>query len=1155
MFKTKVKLKYLVVIITAFIVLMTSAIVSIFVSPNEVLALTSTSSAIQVGNGTELYDSSNQSFNQESFEDLMYRLFNGQEPLSYVKSMKDSGTDSYVVPASTINGGNDNGYIVKLGGLDWMITSLTVTDSTTYKKEDIVVTLYLADSIGTTRYWSSASDDKGTNMYSRSILRHTLLNDTRLKQFVSGSFAEQFLVQPTHIKYQHIETVHGRTTVADSNYNFSNDALDDLDTNWSSLMSAVHYRQSDKFTDPSGNLVSYSAWGNDYIWIPSIAESGSSSFVTNTSIWKLSNNQLMHNCNDGVWYRTGGVNTFNWLVYLQSSSSQSTKIANDVSGIRPAIHLNLSEIIRETSGLDNPQDMTTTYNEEEQTIKSIATETKASWYNKDIYEHVDNYINIAYPENAKWIMNAKEYWVEISIIVSWIKNIFAEVDKEGSEKGWTAEKIKTVKLVRTPHFLDTPNTQDSAHLETETVRWIKVTINKAEIDFKNVVWSANSLEYNALNQTVTILSGLPSFLTVTYSGNINKNVNTDGTFYTAKVIGITSTDSNYNIPTTTAELDKIPQLQHKWTITKKKLNASWTTEEKTSGGITLKLPALSLAESLTNVVEYKYYKDSNCTQPITLDEIFAEYDLTQVKSYWVQATLKVSGDYNSSNCIFLLNGTEVSGATSILQTGASSNGVIVSITNSKVTYNGEAQNASFSVSGGGLNADALVLKYKTESGVEIPYVPTNVGKYKVIVSIKEGLGDFVITGSSEFDFEIETLKIAKPQASQNKTFLADGYNFATITNLPKDWAKYFDINVYDIDNNVIPQVNGSWTFFGVNQYRIQMQFKNGMNSNNGSDIDNVVWLDGTKGNYQVTLEIEQLVLVVTGWQEGIENGRATLISNNTAEIEKYFDYVIYECSGGVAIGEELTGNSTLKYETDYQISLIVKNEYKGNVVVEYNGEQVDETTPYAFKTKSNPFTDGDGSDTNGKPNGGSGNGGLDNFVEDIKNMPSYLKWVILGILILLLLLIILMIIILILKHNKKEEVPQQAIPYAQYTGQNEQQAVGDNGQTNNDIASNTKQNESFRNVRGTIVNNYKVGYKDWTFVMKETDILNLEVLESPQDEIMFYAFKKNDLRKVKKLQSQIDQAESNVNVNNTNALSQNVANDKNTNKNHKNKKN
>ena len=55
--------------------------------------------------------------------------------------------------------------------------------------------------------------------------------------------------------------------------------------------------------------------------------------------------------------------------------------------------------------------------------------------------------------------------------------------------------------------------------------------------------------------------------------------------------------------------------------------------------------------------------------------------------------------------------------------------------------------------------------------------------------------------------------------------------------------------------------------------------------------------------------------------------------------------------------------------------------------------------------------------------------------------------------------------------------------------------------------------------------------------MKETDILNLDVLESPQDEVMFYAFKKNDLRKVKKLQSQIDQSESNVKVNNSNDTS------------------
>ena len=108
------------------------------------------------------------------------------------------------------------------------------------------------------------------------------------------------------------------------------------------------------------------------------------------------------------------------------------------------------------------------------------------------------------------------------------------------------------------------------------------------------------------------------------------------------------------------------------------------------------------------------------------------------------------------------------------------------------------------------------------------------------------------------------------------------------------------------------------------------------------------------------------------------------------------------------------------------------------------------------------------------------------------------------------------------KRNKKSPPPQQAIPYEKYsTIKSETETAGDN--ITNTSNGSAKTNEVI-NVRGTIVNNYKVGYKDWTFVMKETDILNLEVLESPQDEIMFYAFKKNDLRKVKKLQSQIDLA-------------------------------
>ncbi len=284
-----------------------------------------------------------------------------------------------------------------------------------------------------------------------------------------------------------------------------------------------------------------------------------------------------------------------------------------------------------------------------------------------------------------------------------------------------------------------------------------------------------------------------------------------------------------------------------------------------------------------------------------------------------------------------------------------------------------------------------------------------------------------------------------------------------------------------------------------------------MNTNNGGQTDNVIWLDGTKANCQTTLEIQKLVLVVDGWQNAEDNGRATLISNYTQEIEKYFDYVICERNGDVVLGDELAGNATLKYETDYQIILRIKNEYKGNVVVSYNGENVEETAPYKFTTKENPFTDGNN-------NGGNKQ---DNFGEMLKKLPLYV-WILIGVIAVLLILVVLLIVVMAVKRNKKSPPPQQAIPYEKYsTIKSETETAGDN--ITNTSNGSAKTNEVI-NVRGTIVNNYKVGYKDWTFVMKETDILNLEVLESPQDEIMFYAFKKNDLRKVKKLQSQIDLA-------------------------------
>jgi len=124
----------------------------------------------------------------------------------------------------------------------------------------------------------------------------------------------------------------------------------------------------------------------------------------------------------------------------------------------------------------------------------------------------------------------------------------------------------------------------------------------------------------------------------------------------------------------------------------------------------------------------------------------------------------------------------------------------------------------------------------------------------------------------------------------------------------------------------------------------------------------------------------------------------------------------------------------------------------------------------------------------------------------------------------LILLIILIIILLIVKSSKNKNTPQQAIPYAQYAANNGQQAVSENNGAANANTEDIKPKEVV-NIRGTIVNNYKVGYKDWTFVIKENDVLNLSVLEAPQERILFYALKESEAKKVKKLQNQITPAD------------------------------
>ena len=515
---------------------------------------------------------------------------------------------------------------------------------------------------------------------------------------------------------------------------------------------------------------------------------------------------------------------------------------------------------------------------------------------------------------------------------------------------------------------------------------------------------------------------------------------------------------------------------------------------------------------MADAIEYTYYKNSGMTEVISLADIFKEFDLTEVKTYWVKATLKASGGtFNATNCTFTSNGAETSQLVTTMQTGSTSNSVSVELTNKKVTFNNNEQKADFSVNGG-LVASDLVISYFTSDGTPLTLAPKNAGKYKVSVALRDGLTDFIITGKTEFEFEIESLKIKKPLASQKQYFQADGFSLSDIANLPSGWKTYFSVKAYDKDNNEIMSENDSWKFINVNTYRIEITFNNGVNTANGGASDNVVWSDSDKNAFTVNLEIMPLVFSISGWQDGTGNKKPTITGADDNEIAKYFDYVIYELKNGMIIGNMLAQNATLKYSTDYQISLKVKDEFVGNVFLEYNGESIAETEPYKFKTQANPNpgADGDGDNNNdgngtggGNGSGGSGNSGTDIWFGENGKLQLF-AWVLISSNLLTALLLIILVIALVRSKNNKDKFTRVA-PTIDTSNNN----TNDTNQIVND-----NQNNSF--VNADLMNK-----SDWTFIVREKDVLNIKALENQNERVLMYACKESEIKKLKKFQNAI----------------------------------
>ncbi|MCX4367785.1 MAG: DUF6273 domain-containing protein, partial [Clostridia bacterium] len=508
--RVRSRVNNLIVVMTVIVFALSLIATAFFAFPEDVSALANTGSATQIGGGAELYDRDRGNFNGDVVSDLVEKLFGDNDPVEYVKtngagdwetygknsSSALAGEQYYVVPASTINSRiadetkRDNGFVITLGGLEWMVASLTLAD-TDKGKDNVIATLYLANSQGKGQYYPSHTDAKGINSYSRSIIRNNVLlnkDNTTWNMFSQGgadSFAEKYLVQPKNIKYQQTETILGRQ---DGWNNCPNDALSDLPSGWHNKFVSNPYKPMDEF---DGHR--YDEWGSDYIWLPSITETGASNVAATSSIWNLSDVQRGYNSSESVlsWLRSGSYYYYLDAWNLQASGTNSSNYIYNTNGVRPALHLNLSAIGLNFS-INNPEDVTTTYNGESQTLRSLtATDAKAvSWYSKKWYEHTNEYIEVTYPETS--VKNIGEYWVSVELQQKWFDDVRAEVEADATANDWTEEQKNDAYELRKPKFIGEADVSDPEHMESDTVRWFKIIVKPKELTLTNPSYNAST---------------------------------------------------------------------------------------------------------------------------------------------------------------------------------------------------------------------------------------------------------------------------------------------------------------------------------------------------------------------------------------------------------------------------------------------------------------------------------------------------------------------------------------------------------------------------------------------------------------------------------------------------------------------------------------
>ena len=296
------------------------------------------------------------------------------------------------ITAATIRDNNEGQDIVlTMDGQQWTVTHLT-KDSL----GNTIATLWQADRETTHRWniwdYNGTTIEYPSNVYGTSYIRSHGLNIgsdyvaskgaeslTQSPQSETHEYAKltmpdvkgsltDFIVKPSAVAYQGTENNMAGGTIGNVGYTLPNEA-------YGTPSGTIKWYNTNSVLPTKAG---YDAWKDDYIWLPSLTETGYNESVN--GIWALSNNQRSNTTS--FWLRSGYYSYSNSAYSLRKDGNTcGGGIVSSSYAFRPALHLNLTSAAAHSGGLAlaEPTDVTAMYKGTALDLTDVSAEQK-TWY-------------------------------------------------------------------------------------------------------------------------------------------------------------------------------------------------------------------------------------------------------------------------------------------------------------------------------------------------------------------------------------------------------------------------------------------------------------------------------------------------------------------------------------------------------------------------------------------------------------------------------------------------------------------------------------------------------------------------------------------------------------------------------------------------------